>query len=191
MPEPSSHADRTPAQREADHAAIARLSETLVPALVQKLNASGLGELEVREDGWRVRLRRPAGAAATGPSPRRSDRLRLAGHGPEREARAHEAAHEASVEVPAGADEPQRAVATSPAVGIFRPTVSLGTHLEAGDRLGTVDLLGIAQDVVAPVDGTLAEIMVAAGDAVEYGEPVAAVDADPPALAAADPDGEG
>jgi pyruvate/2-oxoglutarate dehydrogenase complex dihydrolipoamide acyltransferase (E2) component len=54
-----------------------------------------------------------------------------------------------------------------------------------------VDLLGIAQDVVAPVDGTLAEIMVAAGDAVEYGELVAAVDADPPAPAAADPDGEG
>jgi pyruvate/2-oxoglutarate dehydrogenase complex dihydrolipoamide acyltransferase (E2) component len=41
------------------------------------------------------------------------------------------------------------------------------------------------------MDGTLAEIMVAAGDAVEYGEPVAAVDADPPGPAAADPDGEG
>jgi biotin carboxyl carrier protein len=191
MPEPSSHADRTPAQREADHAALARLSETLVPALVQKLNASGLGELEIREGGWRVRLRRPAGAAAAGPAPRRSDRLRPAGHGPEREARAHDAGRDAPAVGSAAADEARRAVATSPAVGIFRPTASLGTRLEAGDRLGTVDLLGIAQDVVAPVDGTLAEIMVAAGDAVEYGEPVAAVDADPPGPAAADPDGEG
>jgi biotin carboxyl carrier protein len=191
MPEPSSHADRTPAQREADHAALARLSETLLPALVQKLNASGLGELEVREGGWRVRLRRPAGAAAAVPAPRRTDRHRLAGHGPERDPRAHDPGRDAPAEAQATADEPPRAVATSPAVGIFRPTASLGTRLEAGDRLGTVDLLGIAQDVVAPVDGTLAEILVAAGDAVEYGEPVAAVDVDPPALAAPDPDEEG
>jgi biotin carboxyl carrier protein len=115
----------------------------------------------------------------------------LAGHGPEREARAHDAGREAPVEGSTAADEPRRAVATSPAVGIFRPTASLGTHLEAGDRLGTVDLLGIAQEVVAPMDGTLAEIMVAAGDAVEYGEPVAAVDVDRPAPAASDPDEEG
>ena len=34
----------------------------LVPALVAKLGTLNVGELEVRQDGWRVRLQRPAGA---------------------------------------------------------------------------------------------------------------------------------
>ena len=51
--------DRTAAERSADHAAIDRLSDELLPALIAKLGATGLGELEVREGGWRVRLRRP------------------------------------------------------------------------------------------------------------------------------------
>ena len=63
MPEPVTpgdrRPDRTPAERSADHAAIDRLSTELLPALIAKLGATGLGELEVREGGWRVRLRRP------------------------------------------------------------------------------------------------------------------------------------
>ena len=61
MPEPHETGDRTPAQRKADHASLARLSETLVPALVAKLTGTGLGEVEVREGDWKIRLRRPAG----------------------------------------------------------------------------------------------------------------------------------
>jgi len=192
MPEPSSHADRTPAQREADHAGLARLAETLVPALVQKLSSSGLGELEVREGSWRIRLRRPSGAAAVTGTGRRTDRPRLAGHAPEPGSRAtREAARDPGSSLASSAEERHRAVAVSPTVGIFRPSASVGVRLEAGDRVGTVDLLGIPQDVTAPVNGTLVEIMAAAGDAVEYGEPVAVVEGDPPEAPAADPDGEG
>ena len=59
MPEPHETGDRTPAQRAADHASLARLSETLVPALVAKLTGTGLGEVEVREGDWKIRVRRP------------------------------------------------------------------------------------------------------------------------------------
>ena len=38
-----------------------------------------------------------------------------------------------------------------------------------------MDLLGIAQDVVAPIDGLLVEVLASTGDAVEYGEEVAVV----------------
>jgi len=55
------------ADHAADHAAIDRLTEELLPALIAKLGATGLGELEVRQGGWRVRLRRPGGE----PAPRR------------------------------------------------------------------------------------------------------------------------
>ncbi|MDQ1323496.1 MAG: Lipoyl-binding protein, partial [Chloroflexota bacterium] len=76
MPEPQRPSERTAAERQADHAGLARLSETLVTALVQKLNGSGLGELEVREGDWKIRLRRPTGAAAA----TRRERPRTGGH---------------------------------------------------------------------------------------------------------------
>ena len=88
MPDPRPTGDRTPAQRQADHASLARLSESLVPALVQKLSASGLGELEVREGDWRIRLRRSAPGPAG--APRRTDRPRLGTHA-DRDARGREA----------------------------------------------------------------------------------------------------
>ena len=47
--------------READHAAIGRLADELIPALIAKLSATGLGEIEVGEGDWTIRVRRPAG----------------------------------------------------------------------------------------------------------------------------------
>lgn len=52
------------AARATAHAGIERLVDTLVPALIAKLATLNVGELEVREGDWHVRLRRPAG---TGP----------------------------------------------------------------------------------------------------------------------------
>ncbi|MES2209872.1 MAG: hypothetical protein V4515_06765 [Chloroflexota bacterium] len=56
--------DRDPgreAARATAHAGIERLIDTLVPALIAKLATLSVGELEVREGDWHVRLRRPAG----------------------------------------------------------------------------------------------------------------------------------
>jgi hypothetical protein len=60
----------TAAERLADHAAIDRLADELVPALIAKLSASGLGEIEVAEGDWTVRVRRPADSV--GPHNRRA-----------------------------------------------------------------------------------------------------------------------
>ena len=162
MPEPQRPSERTAAERQADHAGLARLSETLVTALVQKLNGSGLGELEVREGDWKIRLRRPAGAAAA-----RRERPRSGGH----------AAPRPVSQPPAFLEprDPHRATATSPAVGTFRAITPVGSRVRQGDRIAVVDLLGIAQDVVAPIDGLLVEVLASTGDAVEYGEEVAVV----------------
>jgi acetyl-CoA carboxylase biotin carboxyl carrier protein len=183
MPDPRPTGDRTPAQRQADHASLARLSESLVPALVQKLSASGLGELEVREGDWRIRLRRSAPSPAG--APRRTDRPRLGSH-TDRDARSRDASPAAAIPA-AGArrDEPRgiaagprRTLVTSPAVGVFRAEAAVGARVRAGDRIASVDLLGIGQDVVSPIDGTVVEIFPQAGEAVEYGEDVAAVETD-------------
>jgi biotin carboxyl carrier protein len=200
VPEPAEPAhraaDRTPEERAADHAAIDRLSEQLLPALIAKLGATGLGELEVREGGWRVRLRRPADGVATANRDRRAaDRERgtrgpggsgahgsLTAVGPgrdgrdgsgEREGRESRDGRNGSGDGHNGTGhDSDRIVATSPAVGIFRPRpeARAGTRVRAGDRLGSVDMLGVAQEVVSPTDGVVGASLVEAGDAVEYGQ---------------------
>lgn len=175
----------------AAHEAIGRLADDLVPALSAALAASGLAELELREAGWRVRVRRnpeavdPADADGQPARRRASDRSR--GHGAER-GRSHEG-HDPSTngtgpgtprtEPRPARPEPQepdrfRAVATSPAVGRFRPAgdVPTGSRVRAGDRLGTVDVLGVAQEVNAPADGIVMAILAEADQAVEYGQPL-------------------
>ena len=45
-----------------------------------------------------------------------------------------------------------------------------GTRVRAGDRLAFVDVLGVRQEVVSPVDGIVGATLAEAGDAVEYGQ---------------------
>ena len=171
----------------ADRAAIADSIGELLPALIAKLGATGLAELEVRQDGLRVRLRRPTEAASrdrrstdradradrgagsgrgTTSSPGVAHPVGLAAVGPGRDGRDGREGRDAAQR------EDGRAVATSPAVGIFQPRSSAraGTRVRAGDRIGTVDMLGVPQDVVAPSDGVVGANLAEPGDAVEYGQ---------------------
>ena len=178
--------ERTADERAADHAAIDRLTEELLPALAAKLGATGLGELEVHEGPWRVRLRRPAGSAPPASGSRRQHRGerpestidRTADRAAERSART---GHHPS-DGPS-ARSASRSVATSPAVGIYRPRTDLaaGTRVRAGDRLGAVDMLGVPQEVVAPVDGVVGASLAESGDAVEYGQELLVVEFAPAA----------
>jgi biotin carboxyl carrier protein len=141
---------------------IARLADELLPVLIARLEASTLGELEVREDGWRVRLRRPHNGDKPAPAPARVG-----------------AAVEGSADHPpsptAQRPERERTQLTSPAVGYFVPRdgLSAGTSLRGGDVIGHIDVLGVQQEVVMPEDGILARIDVEPGQAVEYGQPIA------------------
>jgi biotin carboxyl carrier protein len=198
--------ERNPNERAADHAAIDRLAGDLLPALIAKLSATGLGEIEVREGSWRVRVRRPV--APIGERTRRtSDRPSRAqpghaghGHAPagfegHRSAReGRPAAHSTNGSSPgltavgpgdgppepSGRPErvPSRAVATSPAVGIYQPRQDAGpgTRVRAGDRLGAVDMLGIPQEVVAPVDGLVGASLAEAGQPVEFGQDLVVIE---------------
>jgi biotin carboxyl carrier protein len=196
--------------RARDHAAIDRLADELVPALAAKLAATGLGEIEVREGQWKVRVRRPAGEGPTqlrrgSDKPSRSQPGH-AGHGhPPAGLEGHRGARDgrgpaihstngssppslAPVGPGDGADadsarteqEPRstRTVATSPAVGVYqpRPEMRLGTKVRSGDRLGAVDMLGVAQEVVAPSDGLVGPSLVEPGQAVEYGQELVVIE---------------
>ena len=157
MPESLPIDDAADGGHAADHAAIDRLASELLPALIAKLGATGLGELEVRQDGWRVRLRRPADGVARGDRRPAGGAARSQpghaghGHGPlptegHRGARAAASTNGAGPgqQVPVGpgpgmpaavpTDGP--AVAVSPAVGVFRPNpdTTAGRRVRAGDR---------------------------------------------------------
>lgn len=195
-------AARPAEERLADHAAIERLADDLVPALIAKLGASNLGEIEIGEDSWTVRVRRPGDGS--GHNRRASDRASRAqpghaghghaaggfeGHRVAREARPAAPSSNGSgpgaAFTPGGAhgaadDQPDghRAIATSPAVGVFQPRAEAraGTRVRAGDRLGAVEMLGVPQDVVAPADGIVGATLVESGQAVEYGQELVVIE---------------
>jgi biotin carboxyl carrier protein len=209
------------ADSSADRAGIARLTDELLPALIAKLATTQLGELEVREGDWHVRLRRPFG---TGPGEgrRASDKASRTqpgheGHGHPRAAveghragrpsggstlqggtgttggtGAASASNGTGGHVGSGGEHDgedglnrSRSIATSPAVGIFNPGPkgASGTRVRSGDVLGTVDVLGVRQDVQAPADGVVGATLVEAGMAVEYGQDLFRIELTAPAEA--------
>lgn len=148
---------------------IARLTDEVVPTLIERLTNSQLGELEVREHGWRVRLRRPVTSAVDGAA---------AAHG------VHRQPHPVMTAGASGAAsaprDAMRGVVASPAVGYFAPRngVDVGTKLRSGDSIGHVDVLGVRQEVISPVNGALKAFEVESGQAVEFGQPIARVEAE-------------
>lgn len=140
-------------------AAIGRVADEVLPSVVARLAVSGLGEIEVRHADWHIRVRRSVGTAEDPPG-----------------------AGSAHRDAPGGADEGTPAtspppvhpsdVATSPAVGYFvpKPGLVVGTRVRAGDGIGSIDVLGVRQEVVAPGDGLVGKVFVDAGDPVEYGQ---------------------
>jgi acetyl-CoA carboxylase biotin carboxyl carrier protein len=200
---------------ERELAGIDALVDRLMPALTAKLASTHLGELEVREGDWRIRLRRPAGAGWNGELRRATDRAAGAGDHGSRGQPAHDphghgrAADPRRVPTPGGSngtglatstdpgatagtglasaanvpgsmahpprpahEDEGRRVATSPAVGVFRPGARavVGTRVREGDGLGHVDVLGVPEEVPAPADGMVTELLVEGGTAVEYGQ---------------------
>lgn len=135
---------------------LASLTEEILPALIARLRASRLGELEIRSDAWRVRLRRDL-------------RTRRPGRGQATD----------GLRTDADDDEPRPGEARSPAVGYFNPARQLvvGQAVLAGDTLGSVDMLGIDQDVTAPIGGIVSAILAERGQAVEYGQVLIEIDA--------------
>ena len=157
-----------------DHDAIAGLADDLLPALIAKLAVSGLGEIEVRQGGWKARLRMPAATEES-----RKNAVKAAdthaghGHPTGRGAPGHARPDERrSAGDDRVADESGRIAAKSPAVGIYQPRkdLAVGMRVRSGERIGQVNVLGVNQDVVSPVDGVIGSSLAESGEAVEYGQ---------------------
>jgi acetyl-CoA carboxylase biotin carboxyl carrier protein len=141
--------------------AIARAAADLVPALTERLNRLGLGEIEIRRGDLRVRV-----AAAAQPT--------------------RGAGVDISVARPTVGVTPSSGGAavrrlepvTSPAVGHFVYADGLGPGLavSAGAEIGFVEMLGVRHEVRAPSDGVVRHLVAESGEPVEYGQLLVEVD---------------
>ncbi len=148
---------------------LARTLREQVPAVLQVIQGSSIEEVRLDRDGASVMVRRTlAEGAATDEH---------AGHidnGAVVEAAAAELAR-LSV---AGRTEVR-----APVVGIFHRSreadgpllATEGDRVDGGKVLGVIETLGIGNDVMAPVGGRLAEMLVPDGHPVEYGELIAVI----------------
>ncbi len=123
---------------------IAGVSSGELSDLIDLVAHSDICELDVTIGATRVSLRRPA----------------VSQHAPTTN----------SVTSPPG--EPASLAITSPGVGIFRPAVSKGDDIQSGQSIGAIEALGMPTSVEAPRNGTVEEVLVQDGAAVEYGQPL-------------------
>jgi acetyl-CoA carboxylase biotin carboxyl carrier protein len=166
--------EQKPVSEDDGRETIARLAQDMLPKLIARLTKSDLGELEVREDGWRIRLRRPTHAASVA----HSSHSQRPAHGSHSGAPQHGERGASPQRIGSQRSEPVRGLVTSVAVGYFvaRDNVKVGSTLRSGDIVGHIDVLGVRQEVVTPIAGVVRTMEVEPGQAVEYGQPIARVE---------------
>ena len=131
-----------------------------IRALSDLLTETGLTEIEVEQNGARIRVARAGAMAAIAAQP------------------VAIAAPAASVAAPAPASGPQPGAVTSPMVGTFYtapepgkpPFVKVGQQIKEGDTLFIVEAMKTMNAIAAPHGGTVKEITVADGNPVEFGQ---------------------
>ena|SRR5689334_20801375 len=143
--------------------------------LIDLVQQSGIGELEITEGEEKVRISRgvpggvaqnlaPAGAVyVTGP---------IAGTA--------EAASVAAAAEPPPAAEPEGHVVKAPMVGTFyrssapgaKAFVELGQAVKAGETVCIIEAMKLLNEIESDREGVIKEILVENGQPVEYGQPL-------------------
>jgi len=136
----------------------------LIQELTKLLDETGLTEIEIEQDGQRVRVARNLTAPASAAS------------------RAAPAAPIITAQPAAAAADPSKhpGAVTSPMVGTAyiapepgaKPFVEIGSQVKAGDTLLVVEAMKTMNQIPAPRAGTVKQILVEDGQPVEFGEPL-------------------
>jgi acetyl-CoA carboxylase biotin carboxyl carrier protein len=148
------------------------IDRDLIHELADLLEETGLDEIEIEQNGMRVRV------------VRRSSVVHMAApvEGP-----AVAAAPPVAVPMPAPAPiDPAKhpGAVTSPMVGTAyrapepgaRPFVDIGSHVKIGDTLLIVEAMKTMNQIPAPKAGTVTQILFEDGQPVEYGQPLMIVE---------------
>ena len=144
----------------------------LIHELTKLLDETGLTEIEIEQDGKRVRVARTAAAVAA-PAP--AALVPLAG----------QPLAQMGESAPAPLDPLKHpGVVTSPMVGTAygapepgaKPYIEIGSHVNAGDTLLIIEAMKTMNQIPAPRAGTVIQILFEDGQPVEYGEPLVIIE---------------
>jgi acetyl-CoA carboxylase biotin carboxyl carrier protein len=141
----------------------------LIQELTKLLDETGLTEIEIEQDGKRVRVARAATAAAP---PSAAVRVEVA----------PQPGTEAAVKPIDPSKHP--GVVISPMVGTAyaapepggRPFIDVGSKVKTGDTLLIVEAMKIMNQIPAPRGGTVIQILFEDGQPVEFGEPLVIIE---------------
>ena len=138
------------------------VDKELVRELAALLEETGLGEIEIGDQGRTLRVARNAVVAAVAQAP--------AAEAPVAAADEDLAAHPGAVNSPMVGT-----VYVAPEPGAS-PFVKVGDRVAAGDTLLIVEAMKTMNPIPAPRDGRIARILVANGAPVEFGEALMILD---------------
>lgn len=149
-----------------------------VHSLIEMMNKGGIGELDLKTEDFKIRLRTEAVALATAtpvvsmpPAYSMQAMPGMAPYGMDNSA--------ASIPV----DEPAEKdghVVTSPMIGTFYSAsapgepayVQIGDEVETGQVVGIIEAMKIMNEITADRSGVVTEILVENAEPVEYGSPL-------------------
>jgi len=148
----------------------------LIRELTELLNETGLTEIEIEQNGKRVRVaRNTAGSVAAVPAPAP---IPIAPRGGEPLAQMSDAGA-----MPLDVSK-HPGVVTSPMVGTAysapepgaKPYIEVGSKVKAGDTLLIVEAMKTMNQIPAPHGGTVTQILFEDGQPVEFGEPLVIIE---------------
>lgn len=144
------------------------VDQDLIRDLAKLLDETGLSDIEIEQDGTRIRVGRGGGRAVAGapvvPAPVATAPAPIA------TASADPAKHPGAV--------PSPMVGTAylaPSPGA-KPFIDIGSVVKAGDTLLIVEAMKTMNQIPAPRGGTVTQILVEDGQPVEFGEPLVIIE---------------
>ena len=142
----------------------------LILELTKLLDETGLTEIEIEQDGKRIRVARGAVAAAA-PAPARAvSALPPQPVGESASAPMDPAKH------PGVVSSPMVGTAYGSAEPGAKPFIDIGSQVKAGDTLLIIEAMKTMNQIPAPRAGTVKQILFEDGKPVEFGEPLVIIE---------------
>lgn len=146
------------------------VDHALILELTKLLDETGLTEIEIEQDGQRVRVARGAVAAPAAAAPRAANAA---------------APQPVGESIPAPLDPAKHpGVVISPMVGTAygspepgaKPFIEVGSQVKAGDTLLIIEAMKTMNQIPAPRAGSVRQILFEDGQPVEFGQPLVIVE---------------
>ena len=146
------------------------VNHDLIHELTKLLDETGLTEIEIEQDGQRVRVARGA-TAAPAPAPVYAPREL-----PPQPVGESSAAPIDASKHPGVVNSPMVGTAYAAAEPGAKPFIEIGSKVKAGDTLLIIEAMKTMNQIPAPRAGSVMQILFEDGQPVEFGEPLVIIE---------------